>query len=111
MTRENQFFQGYYDRATPISGSEYDVVYSFFLSKTSGEKSAALELTASLIEVSGNRGVRPLALLEQFQKYNSTDDFRSALYGLFNSSRPSDSRIGYQSSNNSNLTLTRNVRR
>ena len=108
---EQAFFQGYYDVQVPVSGPEYDAVLAFFLARTNNEETAALSLTTSLLEVTHNRGIRPMELLEQFKRYNNNEDFKSALIGLFNSYRAASSRIGYSKPQTRSAQLERNIRK
>ena len=96
---ENSSQQAYFDRfyqtQASISGQQYDAVYTFFLSRTNNNKDAARSLTASLLEVTYQNGLDPLVVLDDFKTYNQNESFKTALIGLFNSSRRNTSKIGF----------------
>lgn len=107
---EYNYFDNYYQTQSPIESSKYDAVYTFFLSRTNNNKDAARSLTASLLEITYTTGVDPMLVLDDFKKYNQNESFRTALIGLFNSSRRNTSKLGFSANPTPVPTVLRNVR-
>lgn len=107
---EAQYFGGYYNVQAKVSGQQYDAVVAFFLGKTNGERVAAESLATSLLEITHQRGIDPMKLLDQFRQYSTNESFKNALLALFNSSRDNTSRIGYSKTAVSNPLVSRNIR-
>lgn len=108
---EQAFFDGYYNVQLPVSGAQFDAVQTFFLSRTNGEKEAARSLATSLLEITKNRGIDPMELIDQFKKYRSNDAFKNAIIALFNSGRSRTSRIGYSQPPAAAPLVVRNIRK
>ena len=107
---QEDYFSNFYGTQSPINGAKYDAVYTFFLARTSNNSEAAKSLTASLLEITYTTGVDPMSVLEDFKKYNQNESFRTALIGLFNSSRRNTSKLGFSSNPTPVPTVLRNVR-
>lgn len=107
---EDNYFENYYQTQSPIESSKYDAVYTFFLSRTNNNADAARSLTASLLEITYSTGVDPMSVLDDFKKYNQNESFRTALIGLFNSSRRNTSKLGFSANPTPMPTVLRNVR-
>lgn len=94
---EADYFNNFYQTQSPVSGPQYDAVYTFFLSRTNNNKDAAKSLTSSLLEITYQTGINPMTVLEDFKKYRQNENFKTALIGLFNSNRRNTSKIGFSS--------------
>jgi hypothetical protein len=105
----NSYFSGYYKTTLPVSGQQYDAVLTFFLKKTSGNRTAAEALTASIMTISQNRGINPIGFIEEFKRYNDNDSFKAALLSLLNSDRRSTSKLGYAVAPKANPNIVRNI--
>ena len=108
---EQNYFEKYYQTQSPIESSKYDAVYTFFLSRTNNNKDAARSLTASLLEITYSTGVDPMSVLDDFKRYNQNESFRTALIGLFNSSRRNTSKLGFSANPTPQPLVLRNIRR
>jgi len=107
--QERAYADSYYDLRFPISGQQYDAVYTFFLGRTNN-KEAASSLASALLEVTYTTGVDPMTVLEDFKKYQNNENFKAALIGIFNTSRRNTSKIGYAATPNPNEMVARNLR-
>jgi hypothetical protein len=107
---QQTYFDRFYNTQTPVSGQQYDAVYTFFLSRTNNNKEAARSLTTSLLEVTYQNSIDPLVVLEDFKKYNQNESFKTALIGLFNSTRRNTSKIGFAANTPPAPRAARNVR-
>ncbi len=105
----NAYFSGYYKTNLPVSGQQYDAVLTFFLKRTSGNKTSAEALTASVLTIAQNRGIDPLSLIEEFKQFNDNDSFKASLLALLNSDRRPTSKLGYSVIPNPNPFITRNI--
>lgn len=108
--RQENYFDNFYNNQVPISGQQYDAVYTFFLSRTNNNKEAAKSLATSLLSVTYYNGVNPMEVLDDFKKYNQNESFKTALISLFNSTRQNTSKIGFQASASGAPRISRNVR-
>ena len=108
---EYSHFDNYYKQQNSVGPGQYDAVYTFFLGKTNNNVQAAESLTASLLKLTYENNVDPMALLEDFKKYNNNESFKIALIGLFNSSRSNTSKIGFAATPTSPPLVTRNIRK
>lgn len=104
------YFDFYYQTQNNIDGARFDAVFSFFLSRTNNNKEAARSLAASLLEITYSTGTDPMLLLEDFKKINQNESFKSALIGLFNSSRRNTSKIGFSRNASASPLVLRNIR-
>ena len=104
------YFDFYYQTQNNIDGARFDAVFSFFLSRTNNNKEAARSLAASLLEITYSTGTDPMLLLEDFKKINQNESFKSALIGLFNSSRRNTSKIGFSRNTSASPLVLRNIR-
>jgi len=103
------FFEGYYNKNISVSGQEFDVVLTFFLKKTGGDKIAAEALTSSIMVLALNRGLSPVGIIEDFKKINDNQSFKAALVALLNSDRRATSKLGYAAIPEPNQYVVRNV--
>lgn len=103
------YFSGYYKTNLPVSGQQYDAVLTFFLKRTSGNKTSAEALTASVLTIAQNRGLDPLSLVEEFKKFNDNDSFKASLLALLNSDRRPTSKLGYSVTPDPNPFIVRNI--
>lgn len=108
-TSLSAFYDGYYNTSLPISGQEYDVVLTFFLRRTNGNRSAAEALTSSILVLASNRGISPIGIIEDFKKINDDQSFKAALVALLNADRRSTSKLGYAAVPNPNPYIVRNI--
>ena len=108
---EFNYFNTYYQTQAPIDASKFDAVFTFFLARTNNNKDAARSLAASLLEITYSTGVDPMSVLDDFKKYNQNESFRTALIGLFNSSRRNTSKLGFSADPTPHPLVLRNVRR
>lgn len=114
ITDENNtgaYFNGYYQTNLPVTGQQYDVVLTFFLKQTSGNRGAAEALTASIMTIAQNRGIDPLSFIDELKKYKENDSFKAALLALLNSDRRSTSKLGYSAVPEPNPFIARNIGR
>jgi len=109
ISQENYFDQ-FYNTQSPISGDQHDAVYAFFLSRTNNNKEAAKSLATSLLEITYQTGINPMAVLDDFKKYTQNESFKTALIGLFNSTRRNTSKIGFSANTAPAPRTLRNVR-
>ena len=107
---EFNYFDQYYQTQVPIDSSKFDAVFTFFLSRTNNNQDAARSLAASLLEITYSTGVDPMIVLEDFKKYNQNESFRTALIGLFNSSRRNTSKLGFSTNPTPHPLVLRNIR-
>jgi hypothetical protein len=107
---EFDYFNVFYQPLATIDGTKYDAVYTFFLSRTNNNESAAKSLTASLLQIAYSTGIDPMVILDDFKKYNKNESFKTALIGLFNSSRRSTSKLGFSSNPIPSPLVIRNIR-
>jgi hypothetical protein len=84
-------------------------VFTFFLKKTSGNRTAAEALTASVMTIAQNQGVNPIGFIEEFKKYKDNDSFKAALLSLLNSDRRPTSKLGYSVVPEANPNIVRNI--
>lgn len=112
-TRKNDYshFDNYYKEQNSIGPNQYDAVYTFFLGRTNNNVQAAESLAASLLKLTYENNIDPMVLLEDFKKYNNNESFKTALIGLFNSSRENTSKIGFAATPTSPPVVTRNLRK
>lgn len=108
---EFNYFNAYYKTQAPVDASKFDAVFTFFLARTNNNKDAARSLAASLLEITYSVGIDPMEVLDDFKKYNQNESFRTALIGLFNSSRRNTSKLGFSTNPTPHPLVTRNVRR
>lgn len=109
LTQE-QYFGQFYNTQSPVSGNQYDAVYTFFLSRANNNKEAARSLATSLLEVTYQNNVDPMVVLDDFKKYNQNESFKAALIGLFNGTRRNTSKIGFAASTTPSRNALRNIR-
>lgn len=107
---QQTYFDRFYDKQSPVSGQQYDAVYTFFLSRTNNNKDAARSLATSLLEITYQNGIDPMVVLDDFKQYNQNENFKTALIGLFNSSRRNTSKIGFAPENPPAPRAARNIR-
>ena len=107
---QQTYFYSFYDKQSPVSCQQYDAVYTFFLSRTNNNKDAARSLATSLLEITYQNGIDPMVVLDDFKQYNQNENFKTALIGLFNSSRRNTSKIGFAPENPPAPRAARNIR-
>lgn len=107
---QENYFNNFYSTRTPITGNQYDAVYTFFLTRTNNNKEAAKSLTTSLLEITYQNSIDPMVVLGDFKKYNQNESFKTALIGLFNGSRRNTSKIGFSSKTVPSQNVMRNIR-
>lgn len=108
--KDVDYFNFYYQTQNNIDGSRFDAVFTFFLSRTNNNKEAARSLAASLLEITYSTGIDPMTVLDDFKKINQNESFKSALIGLFNSSRRNTSKIGFSTNPSAPSLVLRNIR-
>ena len=107
---QTSYFDNFYNSQHPVSGQQYDAVYTFFLSRTSNNKEAAKSLTAGLLSATYENGIDPMVLLDDFKKYTNNDNFKTALISLFNRTRRNTSKIGFTTNTAAAPKVSRNIR-
>lgn len=107
---QNDYFDQFYQTRSPVSGNQFDAVYTFFLSRTNNNKEAAKSLASSLLEVTYQNSIDPMVVLDDFKKYTQNESFKSALIGLFNGTRRNTSKIGFSANTTPAPRTLRNVR-
>jgi len=107
---QEQYFGNFYNNQSPVSADQYDAVYTFFLSRTNNNKEAAKSLTTSLLQVTYQNSIDPMVVLGDFKKYNQNESFKTALIGLFNSTRRNTSKIGFSTKTVPSQNVMRNIR-
>lgn len=105
------YFSGYYKTTLPVSGQQYDAVLTFFLKQTAGNRTAAEALTASIMTIAQNRGLNPIAFIEELKQYKDNDGYKAALLALLNSDRRTTSKLGYSVTPQPNPFIARNIGR
>lgn len=108
--RQDQYLENFYNTQSPVSADQYDAVYTFFLSRTNNNKEAAKSLTSSLLQVTYQNSIDPMVVLGDFKKYNQNESFKTALIGLFNSTRRNTSKIGFSAKTVPSKNVMRNIR-
>ena len=108
-TKVTNYVQGFYKKNFPVSGDEYDVVRSFFLGRTKGNKTAADALTSSVMTIAINRNIRPVSIIEDFKKYTDNSSFTAALIALINGDRRNTSKLGYAAIPEPDQYVVRNI--
>lgn len=108
-TNTSAYFSGYYKTTLPVSGQQYDAVITFFLKRTTGNRTAAEALTASVMTIAQNRGIDPISFIEEFKKYNDDSSYKAALLALLNSERRTTSKLGYSITPEANPFIARNI--
>lgn len=103
------YYSGFYKTTLPVNGQQYDAVYTFFLRRSSNNKSAAEALTATIMTIAQNRGINPISIIEEFKKLNDDVSFKAALIALMNSDRRPTSKLGYSVQPKPNELIARNV--
>jgi len=107
---QDQYFGNFYNNQSPVSADQYDAVYTFFLSRTNNNKEAAKSLTTGLLQVTYQNSIDPMVVLGDFKKYNQNESFKTALIGLFNSTRRNTSKIGFSAKTVPSQNVMRNIR-
>mgnify|MGYP001143220150 FL=1 len=107
---QEEYFGNFYNTQSPVSADQYDAVYTFFLSRSNNNKEAAKSLTTSLLQVTYQNGIDPMVVLGDFKKYNQNESFKTALIGLFNSTRRNTSKIGFSAKTVPSQNVMRNIR-
>ena len=105
----NDYFAGYYNKNVTVAGTVYDVVLTFFLGRTRGDRTAAEALTSSVMVLAQGRGIDPVGLIEDFKKIKDDQSFKAALVALLNSDRRPTSKLGYANIPEPDPYVTRNV--
>lgn len=103
-----QLYNGVFVQAVPIDQNVYDIVYGFFLERTNF-KEAADSLTQTLLSLSYNNKVDPLAVLKEFDKATNESDFKKIMISVFNAGRYPSSKIGYNKDSTPNKWVVRNI--
>ena len=107
---QEEYFGNFYNTQSPVSPDQYDAVYTFFLSRSNNNKEAAKSLTTSLLQVTYQNSIDPMVVLGDFKKYNQNESFKTALIGLFNSTRRNTSKIGFSAKTVPSQNVMRNIR-
>ena len=103
------FYDGYYKKNIPVSGQQYDILMTFFLKRTNGDKTAADALTSSVLVLALNRGIDPISIVEQFKDIKDNQNFKAALVALLNSDRRNTSKLGYAATPVQDQYVVRNI--
>ena len=101
------FFDGYFEKDISITGTEWDVVYSFAIQKTENE-AAARALSEAIIVAANQINDDPMAVINEFKKYDELQlDQVLSLY--LNQSRRDTSLLGYTQTITPNVYVARNI--
>ena len=68
-----QYFENYFVKQRGVSQNFYDSAIGFFEQQTGGNKEAAANIVAALIEVTQNQNLDPNELLDNFRKMSIDD--------------------------------------
>ena len=109
-SNQQSYFDNYYKSQNRISGNHYDAVYTFFLARTNNNKDAAKSLASSLLEVTYQNGIDPMLVLDDFKKYNNSENLKIAMISLFNNTRRNTSKIGVAADVTPAPRYSRNIR-
>ena len=107
---QEDYFGEFYRVDSTVSANQYDAVNAFFLARTNNNKDAAKSLATSLLEIAYQNNIDPMAIIDDFKKYNQNESFKTALIGLFNSTRRNTSKIGFSANNAPAPRTIRNIR-
>lgn len=101
------YFNGYFDQKVNITGTEWDIVFSFFKKLTNSDESANA-LSAAIITSAQSQSLDPLDLIAELNQYDSIElDQVLALY--FNATRRGTSLLGVSTVRAPNKYVARNV--
>jgi len=103
------FYKGYYKTDIPVSGAVYDATLTFFLRRTKGDRTAAEALTSSVMVIALNRGIEPMAIIDDFKRLKDDAAFKAAIVSFLNSDRRPTSKLGYAATPQTNGYVTRNI--
>lgn len=105
----NGFYTGYYKADIPVSGAVYDAILTFFLRRTKGDRTAAEALASSVMVIALNRGIEPMAIIDDFKRLKDDAAFKAAIVSFLNSDRRPTSKLGYASIPTVNGYVSRNI--
>ena len=103
-----QFFNGYFSQEVTMNSEVYNQVYSFFSANTNSN-SAAKQLTQTVMILTYNNNIDPLAIIKDFNKAANQSELKTLLITFFNSLRGPTSKIGYSNSTFTNQWVQRNI--
>lgn len=109
-TPEYEYFSRYYNNDQSISGDKYDAIVTFILSKTDGNRDAALSLADGIFKLAYNQNVDPMRILDQYKKIDTNEGLKNAFLAILNSSRNNTSKLGYAKQPAQNQFIVRNIR-
>jgi hypothetical protein len=108
-SQTQQFFNGYFNQQITMNSDVYNQVYSFFVSRTTSA-SAANQLTQTVMVLTYNNKLDPLAIIRDFSKASNNSEFKTLLVTFFNSLRGPTSKIGFANNTYQNQWVQRNIK-
>jgi hypothetical protein len=102
------FFNGYFTQPIQISTEVYGQIYGFFFTLTN-DANAANALTQSVVALTYNNKLDPLAVIEEFRKNANSSNIKTLLISFFNSAKGPTSKLGYKKNNNTSVNVARNL--
>ena len=102
------FFNGYFTQPIQVSADVWGQVYGYFFTLTS-DANAANALAQSVIALTYNNNLDPLAVLADFQKNANSSSVKTLLISFFNSAKGPTSKLGYKLNNNVSTNVARNL--
>ena len=103
-----QYFENYFVKQRGVSQNFYDSAIGFFEQQTGGNKEAAANIVAALIEVTQNQNLDPNELLDNFRKM-SIDDINRFMVTALNFNRKNTSFLGFRTVRKNNVLLDRTL--
>lgn len=107
-TISQQTFNSYFSQPVTMDPNIYNQVYAFFQAKT-GSEPAAKQLAQSVMILTYNNKLDPIAIINDFSKAASQSELKTLLISFFNSLRGPTSKIGYSNNTFSNQWVQRNI--
>jgi hypothetical protein len=102
------FFNGYFSQPIQVSDAVWGQVYGYFLTLTK-DASAASALAQSVIALTYNNNLDPLAVINEFSKAPNSSNVKTLLISFFNSSKGSTSKLGFKKLNETPPSVSRNI--
>ena len=107
-TDTSVFFNGYFSQPLQVSDALWGQVYGYFYTLTNSAD-AANALAQSVITLTYNNNLDPLAVLSQFQAAPNNTNIKQLLISFFNSAKGSTSKLGYKRNNTTAPTVAKNI--
>ena len=102
------FFNGYFSQPIQVSDAIWGQVYGYFYDLTKNAETASV-LAQSIITLTYNNNLEPLAVLQQFQSAPNSNNIKNLLISFFNSAKGPTSKLGYKNINATPVNVARNI--